>query len=48
MTYHVLAFYEITPIEDSKLFVKKMQEYLKDKDAKGRVYLADQGINGQM
>lgn len=46
--YHVLAYYIFTPIEDPHLEVSKHHEFLKDKDVRCRVYISEQGINGQM
>jgi UPF0176 protein len=46
--YHVLAYYIFTPIEDPRLEVAKHHEFLKDLDVRCRVYISEQGINGQM
>ncbi len=46
--YHVLAYYYFTSIEDPHLEVARHQEFLRDKDIRCRVYLSEEGINGQM
>ncbi|MBS0621222.1 MAG: rhodanese-related sulfurtransferase [Verrucomicrobia bacterium] len=48
MKYHVLAYYYFTQIDDPHLEVRRHQEFLKDQDIKCRVYLSEEGINGQM
>lgn len=47
-SYHVLAYYAFTPIADPRLEVSRHLDFLKDKDIRCRVYLSEQGINGQM
>lgn len=47
MKVKVLAYYAITPIEDPKDLIKKHKEFFKTRDFKGRIYISDQGINGQ-
>jgi len=50
--YLVLAYYYFLKpparLEDVARFVKAHQQFLKDKDAKGRIYINETGINGQM
>ncbi len=46
--YHVLAYYFFTSIEDPHLEVSRHLEFVKNKDIKCRVYLSQEGINGQM
>ena len=46
--YWVLAYYIFTPIEDPQLEIKKHKEFFKTQDAKGRIYINEEGINGQM
>lgn len=50
--YLVLAYYHFLKpplrLEDPARLVKGHQQFLKDKDAKGRIYLNETGINGQM
>ncbi len=46
--YHILAYYYFAPIEDAHLEVSLHQEFLKDKDIRCRVYISEEGINGQM
>ena len=47
MTYSVLAYYAIVPIEDPKAEVARHKEFFKTTDFKGRIYISEQGINGQ-
>jgi len=47
-TYHVLAFYCLTPLETPQQEVERQQEFLKGRDVTCRVYISEQGINGQM
>ena len=50
--YLVLAYYRFLKsnelLKEPERFVKAHQQFLKDKDAKGRIYINEQGINGQM
>lgn len=46
--YHVLAYYFFTPLEDPRLEVARHQEFLKNQDIRCRVYISEEGINGQM
>ncbi|MCB1113742.1 MAG: rhodanese-related sulfurtransferase [Chlamydiia bacterium] len=48
MNYYALAFYQIAPIESPESEVKLQKAFLKDKDAKARIYISEEGINGQM
>lgn len=45
--YFVLAYYYIGNIENPTLEVEKHKEFFKNKDFKGRIYISEQGINGQ-
>lgn len=47
-TYHVLAFYQITKLEDPRTLIKEHKEFFKDRDVTSRIYISEQGINGQM
>ena len=47
MDYKVLAYYSITPIEDPQAEVLLHKEFLSSRDFKGRIYISEQGINGQ-
>lgn len=47
MDYQVLAYYSIVKIEDPELEVARHQEFFKSRDFKGRIYLSEEGINGQ-
>lgn len=50
--YLVLAYYHFLKppirLEDPARCVKAHHQFLKDKDAKGRIYINEEGINGQM
>ncbi|MBP9841684.1 MAG: rhodanese-related sulfurtransferase [Simkaniaceae bacterium] len=46
--YKVLAFYDITPVANPEEMVAEWHRYFKDKDVKGRIYIAHEGINAQM
>jgi len=48
MSYHVLAYYHFTPIEDPHAEVARHLEFIKTQDIRCRVYISPQGINGQM
>lgn len=44
----ILAYYCFTPIEDPQAEVVRHKTFFQDKDVKARIYIARQGINGQM
>lgn len=44
----VLAYYAITPLENPTAEVIKHKRFLADRDVFSRIYLSEQGINGQM
>ena len=46
--YSILAFYIFTSIEDPKGEVKRHKLFFKDRDITSRIYISEQGINGQM
>lgn len=46
--YVVLAYYGFTPIEDPQAEVKEHKTFFKDRDITSRIYISEQGINGQM
>lgn len=46
--YLVLAYYHFTSIEDPEKEVKEHKRFFKDRDVKGRIYISEEGINGQM
>ena len=46
--YQVLAFYLFSPIKKPQVEVAKQKAYLADKDATSRIYISEEGINGQM
>ena len=47
MDYQVLAYYSLERIEDPAGEVARHKEFLSQRDFKGRIYLSEQGINGQ-
>lgn len=48
MSFLVLAFYNFVKIEDPKQEVSKHKTFLEGLDAKSRIYISEEGINGQM
>jgi len=46
--YQVLAYYHFSPIEDAKEEVRLHKEFLEKLDARGRIYISEEGINGQV
>jgi UPF0176 protein len=48
MTYWVLAFYKFVCIEDPEQEVAKHQAFFFGKDIASRIYIGNEGINGQM
>lgn len=44
----VLAFYYFTHLQDPHFEVSRHHEFLKDKDIRCRLYISEEGINGQM
>jgi len=46
--YHVIAFYLFTPIDEPHAEVKRQKNFLSQLDTKGRIYISEDGINGQM
>ncbi len=47
-SYEVLAYYYFTHIEDPHAEVLRHKEFLENKDIQCRVYISEEGINGQM
>lgn len=47
MEYKVLAYYSVEPLKDPHEEIRLHKEFLKDRDFKGRIYISEQGINGQ-
>jgi UPF0176 protein len=45
---HVLAYYLFTSIEDPRLEVARHQEFLMNQEIRCRIYISEEGINGQM
>lgn len=46
--YLILAFYSFTPIENPQDEVARHQAFFQSRDVKCRIYIAPEGINGQM
>ncbi|MCE2982371.1 MAG: rhodanese-related sulfurtransferase [Parachlamydia sp.] len=46
--YFVLAFYHFTPIQDPINEVEKHKAFFAGRDLTSRIYISEQGINGQM
>jgi len=46
--YRVLAFYCITPIENPHEEVALHKDFFQERDITSRIYISEQGINGQM
>ena len=46
--YLALAFYHLSDIADAKKEVAEQKEFLSQLDARARIYISSQGINGQM
>ncbi|OGN62223.1 MAG: hypothetical protein A3F09_00595 [Chlamydiae bacterium RIFCSPHIGHO2_12_FULL_49_11] len=48
MSYKVLAFYLFTPVADPRREVADHKIFLSRYDARARIYISEEGINGQM
>jgi UPF0176 protein len=48
MSYIALAYYLFVPLEDPLLEVRKHKEFFEKKECTGRIYISEEGINGQM
>jgi UPF0176 protein len=48
MKYAVLAYYRYVDVEDPHGLIREHQKLLGSLDAKGRIYISAEGINGQM
>src|SRR5438045_4144772 len=48
MDYWVLAYYCLTEIVDPPSEVEKHTQFFRTRDLKARIYISEQGINGQM
>lgn len=46
--FQVLAYYYFTKLEDPQLEVARHKEFFEGKDIRCRVYISEEGINGQM
>ena len=47
MDYSVLAYYILTEIEDPLAEVARHKEFFANRDFRGRIYISEQGMNGQ-
>lgn len=48
MNYHILAFYCITRVDDPDQLILEHKHLFKTLDVKSRIYISEDGINGQM
>jgi len=48
INFLMLAFYKFAPIEAPKVLIKEFKSFFEKLGAKGRVYISEEGINGQM
>lgn len=46
--YLILAYYNFVSIENPSLEVEKHKKFFENRDVTGRIYLSEEGINGQM
>lgn len=46
--YYVLAYYKFTKIDDPHELVRLHKKFFKDRDVSARIYISEEGINGQM
>lgn len=46
--YSILAYYHICFVDDPHGWVKDHKKFFKTRDVKGRLYISEEGINGQM
>lgn len=47
-TYQVLAYYHFTKIERPQQWVEDHKQFFRGRNASGRIYISEEGINGQM
>lgn len=47
MDYSVLAYYSVEPLADPQAEIALHKEFFSSRDFKGRIYISEQGINGQ-
>lgn len=48
LPYLILAYYHLTPLDNPAAEVQLHKKFFKERDIKGRIYLAEQGINGTL
>lgn len=46
--YNVISYYQLIPIKNPEEEVKKHQQFIQERDITCRIYLSEQGINGQL
>lgn len=46
--YYVLAYYHLELIDDPREEVRRHKEFFENRDVSGRIYISEEGINGQM
>ncbi len=44
----MIAFYAFFPVEDPHLEVKRQKKFLSERDMRGRIYISEEGYNGQL
>ncbi len=47
MDYKVLAYYSVEPLANPQEEIARHKEFFETRDFKGRIYISEQGINGQ-
>lgn len=48
MSYFILAYYHFVNIENPGLLIKEHKKFFESRDVAGRIYISEQGINGQV
>lgn len=48
MEYQILAFYQLSPLENPREEIKQHKLFFKERDITSRIYISEEGINGQM
>src|SRR3990167_6224729 len=48
MKYLILGFYQFVSIDDPKREVQRHKDFLEKRDVRARIYLSEQGVNGQL
>lgn len=47
-SHQLVTFYSIVRVEDPEELVKRHKEFCRDRDIRGRIYISEKGINGQL